>query len=106
MLMSSTTQIGKYSPYGDSPYGVVDMTGNVWEWCADWYYANEYKRRVTSGGHIKDPIGPATGDQRVLRGGGFGTRTNARAAYRHHVRPDNSVTKLDGFRVVMSKPSV
>lgn len=102
MLMSDKARVGKYSPHGDSPYGVADMTGNVWEWCADWYYEGEYKRHVTSGGAIKDPTGPATGDRRVLRGGGFGSRMNARVAYRHNVRPENSMAKLFGFRVVMN----
>ncbi len=73
-----TTQVGKYSPEGDSPYGAADMAGNVWEWTADWYGETEYKDRTASGQSITDPTGPASGDYRVVRGGSWYNTQNSR----------------------------
>ncbi len=53
-------------PAGRSVYGLDDMAGNVWEWVADWYSDKYY-----IGGATKDPKGPASGSQRVARGGAY-----------------------------------
>jgi formylglycine-generating enzyme required for sulfatase activity len=51
-------------PAGASPFGILDMAGNVWEWCADWYGPYAAGTQV-------NPTGPVSGVKRVLRGGGW-----------------------------------
>ncbi len=60
-----TAPVGSY-PAGASPYGCQDMTGNVWEWCKDWYGSAYY---ATS--PALDPQGPTSGTCRLLRGGSW-----------------------------------
>ncbi len=61
-----TSPVGTY-PHGASFYGLLDMAGNVWEWCADWYGSDYYKNSPG-----KNPVGSESGTDRVLRGGGWG----------------------------------
>jgi len=60
-----TVAVGSY-PAGASPYGALDMAGNVWEWVADWYDDGYYR-----GSMDRNPKGPASGSYRVLRGGSW-----------------------------------
>ena len=59
------TEVGSY-PEGNSPFGAMDMAGNVWEWVADWYDADYY-----AASPARNPKGPTTGSLRVLRGGAW-----------------------------------
>lgn len=62
---SDTTEVGRY-PDGASPYGVLDMSGNVYEWVNDWLSGLYYEDSPAV-----DPTGPASGEYKVLRGGSF-----------------------------------
>jgi serine/threonine-protein kinase len=78
------TAVGIY-PAGASPYGAMDMTGNVEEWVSDWYELGCY-----SVSRPISPQGPATGTLRVLRGGGwyYGYLGYVRASARDSNDPD------------------
>ena len=79
---------------GQSPYGVYDMAGNVWEWVNDWYSYAYYLISPDS-----NPTGPTTGSSRVLRGGIFiGREYDCLAAYRVYDSPVNR-SRLYGFRL-------
>ncbi|MCH8149678.1 MAG: SUMF1/EgtB/PvdO family nonheme iron enzyme, partial [Planctomycetes bacterium] len=69
-------------------FGVYDMHGNAWEWCWDWYDAKYYEK-LSGGGDVLDPFGPAAGSHRVARGNNFGRIELRcyRAALRHDHRP-------------------
>ncbi len=78
----STWEVGSH-PAGASPYGAMDMAGNVMEWVADWYAEGYY--RVAP---LRDPKGPARGATRVLRGGAwFNSEVLLRAAFRTGFNP-------------------
>ena len=74
---------------------LYDMSGNVYEWCWDYYGMYEPKSNV-------DPLGPLTGDYRILRGGDWrSSKTQARVASRYYVAP-RLKTPYIGFRIVRS----
>lgn len=92
--VGDTSQVGSY-PAGASPYGALDMAGNVWEWVNDWWQYDYY-----SVSPYNNPPGPATGTYKVLRGGGWNDSWYyLRVAYRSYVNPSNEYYVV-GFRCV------
>jgi formylglycine-generating enzyme required for sulfatase activity/pimeloyl-ACP methyl ester carboxylesterase len=92
--VGDTSQVGSY-PLGASPYGALDMAGNVWEWIKDWYSSTYYSVSPS-----ENPTGPATGTFRVLRGGGWdGNAGSLRAASRADYDPGFLFGSV-GFRCV------
>ncbi|HQU45660.1 MAG TPA: SUMF1/EgtB/PvdO family nonheme iron enzyme, partial [Pirellulales bacterium] len=63
--LGRTTTVGSYRDRANA-FGLYDMHGNVWEWCADWYDSKYYDDSAAD-----DPQGPAAGSFRVIRGGGW-----------------------------------
>lgn len=93
-IQGDTTAVGSYSE-GASPYGALDMAGNVWEWVADSY--GPY-----SAGNVRNPKGPDTDSFHVLRGGSWKyISSNIRSTYRDGSYPTNMSGDV-GFRCVSS----
>ena len=91
-FIGDTTPVDTYL-LGASPYGALDMAGNVRQWVADWYGLNYYQDSTR-----KNPIGPISGEMRVLRGGSFiDNFQRVRATNRFKHIPDSAGVNR-GFR--------
>jgi formylglycine-generating enzyme required for sulfatase activity len=94
--VGDTVRVGSYLN-GASPYGALDMAGNVTEWVADWYDAGYYGISPQS-----NPAGPLDGQAKVLRGGSWHTDVySIRSADRHYLPPDTRDIVI-GFRCALS----
>lgn len=90
-----TVSVGSY-PEGSSPFGVMDMAGNVYEWCIDWYSESSSSASLhkKAGEHNKNTL-------RVIRGGSwFGSASCLRTTFRTAAKPDSRYFHI-GFRLCM-----
>ncbi len=89
---AETSPVGTY-PRGASPFGIEDMSGNIWEWCLDFYEAYKGKERT-------NPRSVATTGRRIYRGGSWKSRaTSLRASARNFNTPEYLANDV-GFRIV------
>lgn len=98
--VGDTTPVG-FHPLGASPYGALDMAGNVWEWVYDWYSDTYYSSLF----EFINPTGPSTGTYKGVRGGSFDNLSDLiRTAHRFTTTtPDVRYVGL-GFRCASSAP--
>lgn len=95
-IVGDTTEVGKY-PAGASPYGALDMAGNVWQWVKDWYAEDYYQNSPK-----RNPAGPASGSYKVMRGGAFYFDSSVeRSANRIGIDPELTWDP-NGFRCLTS----
>lgn len=96
-----TREVGLQYP---NELGLFDLSGNVWEWCADWFGQNYYSDCAKKG-TVGNPKGPSEGFNRVQRGGSFFiTSWFCRAAYLYSNEPESRSATL-GFRLALSLQS-
>jgi len=97
-IVGDTTKVGSYG-LGKSFYGAYDMAGNVWEWVHDWYSGSYYQSSPST-----NPLGPDTGDGRVLRGRSLGSYGgySVRSSYRYWGYPTDASKGDVGFRCAMN----
>ena len=89
LKLARPTAVGIF-PDGTSAEGVLDLAGNVWEWCSDWFDEKTYQQRAGKVTH--NPAGPSSGDYRMLRGGSwYNDKNRVRCAFRRWDCPDGRV---------------
>lgn len=95
----TTAPVHSFEPNG---YGLFQTSGNVWEWCSDWFLPKYYKGCLAKG-TVQDPQGPTIGRGRVMRGGSYLCHDSYCNRYRLAARSSNTADSASGnlgFRTV------
>ena len=96
--IGDTTTVGSYAD-GASPYGALDMAGNVWEWVADWYGRGYYN----SQNDWTNPVGPSSGVYRMMRGGSWNTHPAAICTFSRFWYYPSNTNIVNGCRCALSQ---
>ncbi len=94
--VNDTTLVGSY-PLSTSPYGLLDMAGNVAEWVSDWYDPEYYHNSP-----YVNPVGPSSGTEKVLRGGGWNNNWRYLQVTDRWPQDPGSIYNFVGFRCVFT----
>lgn len=82
-------------------YGLHNMGGMLWEWCSDWYAPNYYKQSP-----LRNPLGPETGEEKVLRGGSWFNGVNALRVALRNFMPPEALDESTGLRCASDIPII
>ena len=91
-------------PASASPFGCLDMAGNVWEWCSDWYGPYQALDQATDQagkGVVDSPTGPRKGTERVIRGGSWYHDADSLHVTNRWSKKPSRMSSSTGFRCVM-----
>jgi sulfatase modifying factor 1 len=96
--LATLANVNQYD-FGKSPYGAHEMAGNVWEWVQDWYDPDYYKS-----GAAKNPAGPPSGKEKVIRGGSWRNNAETLRVSNRHKHPPEERRVYIGIRCAKDAP--